>query len=96
VIGRPNVGKSLFINKLLGEERLVVSDVAGTTRDSIDTPFTFHGRRMIFVDTAGLRRQSKLDDGIEFYSSLRTRRAIDRSDICLLLIDATEDCIIRT
>ena len=90
VIGRPNVGKSLFINKLLGEERLVVSDVAGTTRDSIDTPFTFHGRRMIFVDTAGLRRQSKLDDGIEFYSSLRTRRAIDRSDICLLLIDATE------
>ena len=90
VIGRPNVGKSLFINKLLGEERLVVSNVAGTTRDSIDTPFTFHGRRMIFVDTAGLRRQSKLDDGIEFYSSLRTRRAIDRSDICLLLIDATE------
>ena len=90
VIGRPNVGKSLFINKLLGEERLVVSDVAGTSRDSIDTPFTFHGRRMIFVDTAGLRRQSKLEDGIEFYSSLRTRRAIDRSDICLLLIDATE------
>ena len=90
VIGRPNVGKSLFINKLLGEERLVVSDVAGTTRDSIDTPFTFHGRRMIFVDTAGLRRQSKTEDGIEFYSSLRTRRAIDRSDICLLLIDATE------
>ena len=90
VIGRPNVGKSLFINRLLGEERLVVSDVAGTTRDSIDTPFTFHGRRLIFVDTAGLRRQSKVEDGIEFYSSLRTRRAIDRSDICLLLIDATE------
>jgi GTP-binding protein len=90
VIGRPNVGKSSFINKLLGEERLVVDNVAGTTRDSIDTPFTFHGRRIIFVDTAGLRRQSKVDDGIEFYSSLRTRRAIDRSDICVLMIDATE------
>ena len=90
VIGRPNVGKSSFINKLLGEERLVVDNVAGTTRDAIDTPFTFHGRRIIFVDTAGLRRQSRVDDGIEFYSALRTRRAIDRSDICVLMIDATE------
>jgi GTP-binding protein len=90
VIGRPNVGKSSFINRLLGEDRLVVSDIAGTTRDSIDTPFTYHGRPFIFIDTAGLRRQSKIDDGIEFYSSLRTRRAIDRSDICLLMIDATE------
>jgi GTP-binding protein len=90
VIGRPNVGKSSFINRLLGEERLVVHETAGTTRDSIDTPYTFHGREFIFVDTAGLRRQSKIDDGVEFYSSLRTRRAIDRSDICLLLIDATE------
>ncbi len=90
VIGRPNVGKSSFINRLLGEERLVVHDEAGTTRDSIDTPFNYHGRPFIFVDTAGLRRQSKIDDGIEFYSSLRTRRAIDRSDICLLMIDATE------
>lgn len=90
VIGRPNVGKSSFINRLLGEERLVVSDIAGTTRDSIDTPFNYHGRPFIFVDTAGLRRQSKIDDGVEFYSSLRTRRAIDRSDICLLMIDAVE------
>ena len=90
VIGRPNVGKSSFINKLLGEDRLVVSDVAGTTRDSIDTPFMYHGRPFIFIDTAGLRRQSKIDDGIEFYSSLRTRRAIDRSDICVLMIDAVE------
>ena len=90
VVGRPNVGKSSFINKLLGEDRLVVAAEAGTTRDAIDTPFTYHGRRMVFVDTAGLRRQSKVDDGVEFYSSLRTRRAIDRSDICLLLIDATE------
>ncbi len=90
VVGRPNVGKSSFINRLLGEDRLVVSDVAGTTRDAIDTPFLFHGRQLIFVDTAGLRRQSKVDDGVEFYSALRTRRAIDRSDICVLMIDATE------
>ena len=90
VVGRPNVGKSSFINRLLGTDRLVVSEISGTTRDSIDTPFTFHGREFIFIDTAGLRRQSKIDDGIEFYSSLRTRRAIDRSDICILMIDATE------
>jgi len=90
VIGRPNVGKSSFINRLLGAERLVVSEVAGTTRDSIDTPFTYHGRPFIFVDTAGLRRQARIDDGVEFYSSLRSRRAIDRSDICLLMIDAVE------
>lgn len=91
VIGRPNVGKSSFINRLLGEDRLVVSDMAGTTRDSIDTPFTYHGRNFIFVDTAGLRRQSKIDDGIEFYSSLRTRKAIERADICVLMIDAQEE-----
>jgi GTP-binding protein len=90
VIGRPNVGKSSFVNRLLGENRLVVSDVAGTTRDSIDTPMRYHGRQFVFVDTAGLRRQSKIDDGIEFYSSLRTRRAIERADICLLMVDATE------
>jgi GTP-binding protein len=90
VVGRPNVGKSSFVNKLLGEERLVVSDIAGTTRDAIDTPMNYHGRRLIFVDTAGLRRQTKISDGIEFYSSLRTRRAIERANICVLLIDATE------
>jgi GTP-binding protein len=90
VIGRPNVGKSSFVNKLLGEDRLVVSEIAGTTRDSIDTPMRYHGRQFIFVDTAGLRRQSKIDDGIEFYSSLRTRRAIERADICILMVDATE------
>jgi len=90
VIGRPNVGKSSFVNRLLGEERLVVSEVAGTTRDAIDSPFTYHGRDLIFVDTAGLRRQSKVEDGVEFYSSLRSRRAIDRAEICLLLIDAVE------
>lgn len=90
VVGRPNVGKSSFVNKLLGEARLVVSEVAGTTRDAIDTPMTYHGRKLIFVDTAGLRRQTKIDEGIEFYSSLRTRRAIERANICVLVIDAVE------
>src|SRR5438874_10463776 len=90
VVGRPNVGKSSFVNRLLGEERLVVSEVAGTTRDAIDTPMRYHDRRFVFIDTAGLRRQSKLDEGIEFYSSLRTRRAIERADICILMVDATE------
>ncbi len=90
VVGRPNVGKSSLVNRMLGEQRLVVSEVAGTTRDAIDTPFKYHGRDFIFVDTAGLRRQSKIDDGIEFYSSLRTRRAIERSDVCILVIDAVE------
>ncbi len=90
VVGRPNVGKSSFVNRLLGEERLVVSDEAGTTRDAIDSPMVYHGRRMIFVDTAGLRRQTKIDDGVEFYSALRSRRAIERANVCVLLIDATE------
>jgi len=90
VIGRPNVGKSSLVNRLLGEERLVVSEVAGTTRDAIDTPLNYHGRTIIFVDTAGLRRQSRVEDGVEFYSALRSRRAIDRADICILVIDATE------
>jgi len=90
VVGRPNVGKSSFVNRLLGEERLVVSEVAGTTRDAIDTPMRYHERTIVFIDTAGLRRQSRVDDGIEFYSSLRSRRAIERADICLLMIDAVE------
>lgn len=91
VIGRPNVGKSSFVNRLLGEERLVVSEVAGTTRDAIDSPMRYHDRDLVFIDTAGLRRQSRVEDGVEFYSALRTRRAIDRADICCLLIDATEE-----
>jgi len=89
VIGRPNVGKSSFVNRLLGEDRLVVAESAGTTRDAIDTPMMYHGREFVFVDTAGLRRQSKVDEGIEFYSTLRTRRAIERADLSLLLVDAT-------
>lgn len=90
VVGRPNVGKSSLVNKLLGEDRLVVADEAGTTRDAIDTPVTYHGREIVFVDTAGLRRQSKVSDGIEFYSTLRSRRAIESATICVLLIDAVE------
>ncbi len=90
VVGRPNVGKSSIINRLLGEERLVVADEAGTTRDAIDTPMSYHGRQVVFIDTAGLRRQSKVSDGIEFYSSLRTRRAIERSDISILILDAVD------
>jgi GTPase len=68
----------------------VVSEIPGTTRDSIDTPMKYHGNSLIFIDTAGLRRQARLEDGIEFYSSLRTRKAIERSDICILMLDATE------
>lgn len=90
VIGKPNVGKSSFVNRLLGEERMVVSEVAGTTRDSIDTPMRYHGRDIVFVDTAGLRRQSRIERGIEYFSALRTERAVERADVCLLLMDATE------
>jgi len=90
VIGRPNVGKSSIVNRLLGEERLVVSEIAGTTRDAIDTPMRYKGRTFVFIDTAGLRRQSRVEDGIEFYSALRARRAIERADIAVLVVDATE------
>jgi GTP-binding protein len=90
VIGRPNVGKSSIVNRLIGEDRLVVSDIAGTTRDAIDTPMRYHGRTFVFIDTAGLRRQSRVEDGIEFYSALRSRRAIERADIAVLVVDATE------
>jgi GTPase len=90
VVGKPNVGKSSFINRLLGEERLVVSEVAGTTRDSIDTPMRYHGRTLIFVDTAGLRRQARIHESLEYYSALRTEQAVSRADVCLLLVDGTE------
>jgi len=91
VIGKPNVGKSSFINRLLGEERMVVSDVAGTTRDAIDTPLRYHGRELVFIDTAGLRKQARIEPGVEYFSSLRTARAIDRADVALVLVDATEE-----
>jgi GTP-binding protein len=90
VIGKPNVGKSSLVNKLLGEERMVVSDVPGTTRDAIDTALEYEGRKVVFVDTAGLRRQSRIHENVEYYSALRTERAVERADVCLLLIDGTE------
>lgn len=90
VIGKPNVGKSSLVNRLLGEERMVVSDLAGTTRDPVDTPFTYHGRTLVFVDTAGLRRQSKVKDRLEYYSYIRTERVVREADVVLLLVDATE------
>jgi GTP-binding protein len=91
VVGKPNVGKSSFVNRLLGEERVVVSEEAGTTRDSVDTPFQFHGRTLVFVDTAGLRRQAKVKDDIEYYSGLRTERAVQDADVCVVMVDATEE-----
>jgi GTP-binding protein len=90
VVGKPNVGKSSFVNRLLGEERLVVSEEAGTTRDSVDTPFQYHGRTLVFVDTAGLRRQARVKDDVEYYSTLRTDRAIQDADVCIVMVDASE------
>ncbi|HEU4763554.1 MAG TPA: ribosome biogenesis GTPase Der, partial [Gemmatimonadales bacterium] len=90
IVGRPNVGKSSLANRLLGEDRLVVSPVAGTTRDAIDTPLRYHGQTLNFIDTAGLRRRAKVEDDIEFYSTLRTERAIERAQVCLLVVDAKD------
>lgn len=88
VVGRPNVGKSSFINALFDVERNIVTDIAGTTRDAIDSRFTRFGYDMMLIDTAGLRKKTKVDEDIEFYSVLRTVKAIERSDVCLLVIDA--------
>ena len=88
VIGRPNVGKSSLVNKLLGEERVIVSDIAGTTRDAIDTHFFKDGTKFTLIDTAGMRRKSKVEDAVEYYSVMRSLRAIDRADVVLMLIDA--------
>jgi GTP-binding protein len=91
VVGKPNVGKSSLVNRLFGVDRVVVSDIAGTTRDPVDTPMQYHGRTLIFVDTAGLRRQAKVKDNLEYYSALRTDRVVREADVCVLLIDATEE-----
>ncbi|MEC9487308.1 MAG: ribosome biogenesis GTPase Der [Prosthecochloris sp.] len=90
VIGRPNVGKSSFVNALLGSSRHIVSNKPGTTRDAIDSRFKRNGRDIVLIDTAGLRKRTKIDAGIEFYSSLRTERAIDRCEVALVLIDAEQ------
>lgn len=90
VIGKPNVGKSSLINKILGENRVIVSNIAGTTRDAIDSEFENEYGKYIFIDTAGIRRKSKVNENIEKYSVMRSKLAIERADVCLLLIDATE------
>ncbi|HZN99083.1 MAG TPA: ribosome biogenesis GTPase Der [Gemmatimonadales bacterium] len=89
VVGRPNVGKSSLVNRLLGEERHLVTPQAGTTRDAIDSVLRFQGRTLNFIDTAGLRRRAKVEDDLEFYSTLRTERAIERAQVCVLVVDAT-------
>ena len=90
IVGKPNVGKSSLLNRILGEERVIVSNVAGTTRDAIDSYFENDTGKYCFIDTAGMRRKSKVDDAIEKYSNMRSINAIDRADVCLILVDANE------
>ena len=90
IIGKPNVGKSSLINKLAQEDRVIVSDIAGTTRDAIDTDITYDGREYVFIDTAGLRRKNKIKEEIERYSIIRAVTAVERADVCIIMIDATE------
>ena len=90
VIGRPNVGKSSLVNRFLGEERVIVSELAGTTRDAIDIPLLVGERRLTLIDTAGMRRQSKVADSVEYYTALRSQRAAERADVALVVCDATD------
>jgi GTP-binding protein len=90
IVGRPNVGKSSFLNTLVGSERAVVSEIPGTTRDSLDTAIEFRGRRLVLVDTAGIRRRGRVEQGIEHYALLRTAHALERADVAILLTDGTE------
>ena len=90
VVGKPNAGKSSLCNKLLGIERTIVSDVAGTTRDAIDTPFTYNGKKYTLIDTAGIRKKKAVDEDIEYYSVLRALASIRRADVCVMMIDATD------
>ncbi|MCB0111655.1 MAG: ribosome biogenesis GTPase Der, partial [Caldilineaceae bacterium] len=90
LVGRPNVGKSSLLNALLQSDRAIVSEVPGTTRDPIDTPITFQGEELVLIDTAGIRRRGSVEAGIEYFSVLRSMRAIDRADVALLLIDGAE------
>jgi GTP-binding protein len=90
IVGRPNVGKSSLLNRLLGEERVIVSPLPGTTRDAIDTQLTFHDTRLTLIDTAGIRRRGRIAPGVEKYSVLRTLKAVERAQVVLLLIDAVE------
>jgi len=90
VIGKPNSGKSSLINRILGEDRVIVSDIPGTTRDAIDTFYEADGRKYMFIDTAGIRRKSRIDEDIEKYSIIRSWTAVDRADVCIIMIDANE------
>lgn len=90
VIGKPNAGKSSLVNKILGEDRVIVSDVAGTTRDAIDSHFEKDGQKYLFIDTAGMRKRGKIDENVERYSVVRSLAAVDRSDVCVIMIDASE------
>jgi len=90
IVGKPNVGKSMLLNSLIGTERVIVSEIPGTTRDAIDTSIDFQGRNVILIDTAGIRRRGKQDTGVERYSVMRAMQAIDRADVALLVLDATE------
>jgi len=90
IVGKPNVGKSSLLNRILGEERVIVSNIAGTTRDAIDSYFENETGKYCFIDTAGMRRKSKVDDAIEKYSNMRSINAIERADVCLILIDAND------
>lgn len=90
IIGKPNAGKSSLVNKLSGEERTIVSDIAGTTRDAIDTTFTYKGEKFMLIDTAGIRRKSKIEESLEYYSVLRAIKSIKRADVCILMLDAIE------
>ena len=90
IIGKPNVGKSSLINKLAQEDRVIVSDIAGTTRDAIDTDITYDGKEYVFIDTAGLRRKNKIKEEIDRYSIIRAVTAVERADVCIIVIDATE------
>lgn len=93
IIGRPNVGKSSLVNAILNEDRAIVSNIAGTTRDSVDTPFTYHGEEFVVIDTAGMRKKGKIYEKIERYSLIRSLRAIDRSDVCVIVINIEEGII---
>ncbi len=90
IIGKPNAGKSSLTNRLLGEERVIVSDIPGTTRDAIDTFLTHNDKKYMFIDTAGIRRKSKIDEGIEHYSTIRSWAAVERADVCVIMIDAKD------
>ncbi len=90
IVGRPNVGKSSLTNALLGKDRMVVTPIAGTTRDAIDSVLTYYGEQIVLIDTAGLRRRSNISESVELYSTMRTARAIDRSDVTIIVVDATQ------